>query len=343
MSDDLEPKLAAQPLVGETEIKAQIARRTRRAFVAGAGAAVAAGVALRLYDRGTLPGQLRKPLRAAEDFNAVVSEHVIGETRLAPTYPRASALKKPRSNGPFGIRKDLDPASWRLQVTGLATGLATGSAGVEKHPAYVQDVTAWKYRYDDSFAAHALLLDGEQGQASGGMMGDSNKLDVSAANSAGGPMPVPQQPNPLPGEPGLLLTMEELKKLPYVEQVTEFKCVEGWSEIIHFGGVRFRDFMELYPPRRNADGSLPRYAAMTSIDGAYFCGFEMASLLHPQTLLCFQMSGAELTPAHGAPLRLAMPLKYGYKQIKQIARIGYMNAKPEDYWATLGFDWHGGL
>ena len=94
-----------------------------------------------------------------------------------------------------------------------------------------------------------------------------------------------------------------------------------------FGGVRFRDFLEAYPPNRNPDGSLPRYAAMTTPDGSYYCGFEIEALLHPQTLLCFRMSRKELTPDHGAPLRLAMPIKYGYKQIKQIARITYTNQK----------------
>jgi len=55
------------------------------------------------------------------------------------------------------------------------------------------------------------------------------------------------------------------------------------------------------------------------------------------------MSGQNLTPAHGAPLRLAMPLKYGYKQIKQIASITYSDTKPADYWGSHSYDWDGGL
>jgi DMSO/TMAO reductase YedYZ molybdopterin-dependent catalytic subunit len=153
----------------------------------------------------------------------------------------------------------------------------------------------------------------------------------------------PQPPPPRPSGPGLLLTITDLKRLPFVEQTTEFKCVEGWSQIVTYGGVRFRDFFETYPPLRNADGSLPRYAALATPDGAYYSGFELADLLHPQTLLCYQMSRQDLTPAHGAPLRLAMPLKYGYKQIKQIASITYTDTKPADYWGSHSYDWDGGL
>jgi DMSO/TMAO reductase YedYZ molybdopterin-dependent catalytic subunit len=78
-------------------------------------------------------------------------------------------------------------------------------------------------------------------------------------------------------------------------------------------------------------------------EGDFFSGYDMASLMHPQTLLCYSMGGVPLNPGHGAPLRLAMPLKYGYKQIKQIAKITYTNQKPPDYWATQGYDWYGGL
>jgi hypothetical protein len=49
--------------------------------------------------------------------------------------------------------------------------------------------------------------------------------------------------------PGLLLTMADVRKLPRIEMVTEFKCIEGWSEIVCWGGVRLRDFLEAFPPQ----------------------------------------------------------------------------------------------
>lgn len=327
--------MSDEHLKSDEEARAEISRRTRRSFLVGGATLAAAAVGYRLLDRSEPVGMLRKPLRAAEDFNALFAEHVVGQKSLAPTYPVGRALKNPRPNGPFGIRKDLDPASWRLKVAGLANP--------EAHAQYAEDISDWEYRYGTSFAERAEQLDGDVPQSTGAMAGDSNKLSVSMTPGSIDTMKHATASLDGSSIPGLLLTMEDLQKLPFVEQTTEFKCVEGWSEIISFGGVRFRDFMKMYPPFRNPDGSLPKYAAISTPDGGYFSGFEMASLLHPQTLLCFEMSGKELTPAHGAPLRLAMPLKYGYKQIKQIAHITYTNTKPEDYWASLGFDWHGGL
>jgi DMSO/TMAO reductase YedYZ molybdopterin-dependent catalytic subunit len=65
--------------------------------------------------------------------------------------------------------------------------------------------------------------------------------------------------------------------------------------------------------------------------------------LHPQTLLAYEMNGQPLSPDHGAPLRLVTPLKYGIKQIKQIGRITYTNARPRDYWHEQGYDYYAGL
>jgi hypothetical protein len=221
----------------------------------------------------------------------------------------------------------MDPSSWRLQVAGL-------SPAASSHPRFVSDLSEWKYRYSPEFIARTLELDGETA-----LQPVSNMKD----DSMNGPDPLIEVPHRLPPAPGLLLTMEDLKALPFVEYATEFKCIEGWSEIMHFGGVRFRDFMEAFPPMPGPGGALPKYVAMTTADGSYFSGYEMAALVHPQTLLCYQMSGEDLLPAHGAPLRLALPLKYGYKQIKQIARITYTNERPYEYWERFGYDWHGGL
>jgi hypothetical protein len=61
----------------------------------------------------------------------------------------------------------------------------------------------------------------------------------------------------MPGTPGLLLTMDDMLKLPRYELVTQFKCIEGWSEIVHWAGVRMRDFLEAYPPAP-VDGREPK-------------------------------------------------------------------------------------
>jgi DMSO/TMAO reductase YedYZ molybdopterin-dependent catalytic subunit len=145
----------------------------------------------------------------------------------------------------------------------------------------------------------------------------------------------------------LLLSIDDIRKLPRTSMTTEFKCVEGWSAVMQWAGVRFSDFMAAYPPAKpdnvpNA-GNLPAYAFLETPDRSYYVGMEMESLLHPQTLLAYEMNGAPLTIDHGAPLRLVTPLKYGLKQIKRIGSIGYHVSRPADYWAERGYDWYIGL
>ncbi|MCU1263678.1 MAG: molybdopterin-binding oxidoreductase, partial [Bryobacterales bacterium] len=132
--------------------------------------------------------------------------------------------------------------------------------------------------------------------------------------------------------------LAEIKALPRAEHVTELKCIEGWSEIVHWGGVRFADFAKKYPPAAGM-----RYVGMETPDGEYYVGLDMASAMHPQTLLCFEMSGQPLTEKHGAPLRLCIPTKYGIKNIKQLGKIAYTRERPDDYWAERGYDWYAGL
>jgi DMSO/TMAO reductase YedYZ molybdopterin-dependent catalytic subunit len=146
-----------------------------------------------------------------------------------------------------------------------------------------------------------------------------------------------------PGTPGLLLTLDDLKKLPRHEIVTQFKCIEGWSQIAHWGGYRLADLMAAYPPALNKDGKLPKYVYMETPDGNYYCGFDRTVCDHPQVLLATEMHGKPLSQDHGAPIRLHMPSKYGYKQIKRISLIAYTDDKPDDYWTKLGYDWYAGL
>jgi DMSO/TMAO reductase YedYZ molybdopterin-dependent catalytic subunit len=124
--------------------------------------------------------------------------------------------------------------------------------------------------------------------------------------------------------------------------VTQFKCIEGWSQIVHWAGVRMADFLEAYPPAPIA-GEDPKYVYMETPNGDYYTGYDIHVCRHPQTLLVTEMMGEPLTQYHGAPLRLHMPTKYGYKQIKRIGLIRYMSERPDDYWTKLGYDWYAGL
>jgi hypothetical protein len=144
------------------------------------------------------------------------------------------------------------------------------------------------------------------------------------------------------GTPGLLLAMSDLQKLPKVEMCLEFKCIEGWSEITQWGGYRLRDLLEMYPPAK-VNGREPKYVYMETPDGNYYGGYDLKAARHPQSLLVTEMAGEPLTQQHGAPLRLYMPIKYGYKQVKRIGLIAYTDQKPDDFWTKLGYDWYAGL
>ncbi|MBC6988413.1 molybdopterin-dependent oxidoreductase [Hymenobacter sp. BT491] len=146
-------------------------------------------------------------------------------------------------------------------------------------------------------------------------------------------------------------TLDEVKALPRVEMTTEFKCIEGWSTIVTWAGTRLSDFLAKYPlatssgrpvDPNNPPTDLAPYVSLVTPDKEYYVGLEIESALHPQTLLCYEMNGAPLTPEHGAPLRLVTPLKYGIKHIKRIGTIAFLDQRPPDYWAVRGYDWHAG-
>ena len=313
-------------------VKKESAKRTRRSFVVAAAAA-AGGYGFYHYLEGAkMDALLGKPFRKAENFDATVSKAVFDERGNAPTYPLRDATEL-RVNGNYGLEKEIVPESWRLQLVGVDQP--------KRFPQYVPDVTTWAYKYKEApkkaeeaspkinplFAkafAEAAAAQGDQplrGQDEAGL--SDTTLD--------------------PGTAGLLLTMEDLNKLPRHELVTQFKCIEGWSQIVHWGGFRLADLMAMYPPAKNAKGVLPKYVYMETPDGNYYCGYDLRVCQHPQTLLATEMHGKPLSQDHGAPLRLHMPSKYGYKQIKRISLIAYTDEKPDDYWTKLGYDWYAGL
>lgn len=143
-----------------------------------------------------------------------------------------------------------------------------------------------------------------------------------------------------------VVTLADLQSLPFVEQTTRLVCVEGWSAIAWWGGVRLSDFLERYPPPPEA-----RYLRIDSdvnLDGAghpdpYYVSIDLATARHPQTLLATHHNGQPLTTAHGAPLRLVAPMKLGLKNIKAITRITYTVESPPDYWNERGYSKYDGV
>jgi DMSO/TMAO reductase YedYZ molybdopterin-dependent catalytic subunit len=144
-----------------------------------------------------------------------------------------------------------------------------------------------------------------------------------------------------PGSAPKRFTLDDIKALPAVNMTTELKCIEGWSNVVHWTGARLVDLASKHG-LGSRNGSLFRYARMETPTGEYYVGLDTASALHPQTLLCYAMNGEPLTPAHGAALRLVIPVKYGIKNIKRIGTIRFTDERPGDYWAERGYDWYAG-
>ena len=146
------------------------------------------------------------------------------------------------------------------------------------------------------------------------------------------------------------VTLDEIKALPPQEMITELRCIEGWAIVQRWKGARLSDFLRKFPPQgKNGQAmswdnlaSLPKYIGLKTPDEEYYVGLDMASALHPQTLLCYEMNGAPLSPEHGAPLRLAIAVKYGIKNLKRIGTLTYSDERPPDYWAERGYDYYAG-
>ena len=86
-----------------------------------------------------------------------------------------------------------------------------------------------------------------------------------------------------------------------------------------------------------------RYVQFDSFDSDYMNGWDIASAMHPQTILADAFEGQPLTPAHGAPLRLYSPIKLGYKLTKYLTKVTFTKERPGGYWEDQGYPWFGGL
>ena len=137
-----------------------------------------------------------------------------------------------------------------------------------------------------------------------------------------------------------------LSRFPMHEQITRLVCVEGWSAIAWWAGLRFDDLLRAFPPMSQAKWA--RVESSVNLDASgnadpYFVSIDLATARHPQTLLATHLSGQPLTVEHGAPLRLLLPVKLGLKNVKAITRITYSADEPRDYWAQFGYSSYDGI
>lgn len=131
-------------------------------------------------------------------------------------------------------------------------------------------------------------------------------------------------------------TLAQLHQMAQVSQVTRHICVEGWSAIGKWGGVPFALFLKGIGADLRA-----KYVSFKCADD-YYTSIDMATALHPQTLIALTWDGKVLPRKYGYPMKLRIPTKLGYKNPKHIQVIEVTNRYPGGYWEDQGYNWFGG-
>ena len=148
-------------------------------------------------------------------------------------------------------------------------------------------------------------------------------------------------------------SLADLHALPARSQITRHDCVEGWSSIGQWRGPQLSALLDragLLPAARfivfHCADEFPRYVKGENL---YYESIDMVDVYHPQTILAYEMNGAPLTIAHGAPLRLRVERQLGYKMAKFLARIELVASFDSigqgrgGYWEDLGYQWYAGI
>ena len=160
----------------------------------------------------------------------------------------------------------------------------------------------------------------------------------------------------------LSLALSDLYSIDKKSMVIRHVCVEGWAAVVQWAGVSLVDLARLAQPASDV-----KYVYFQSADG-YYESWDIASVLHPQTILAYEMNGSPIPVPNGAPLRLASPIKLGYKLSKWVTRITFTKAliPPEwlssrrdralliatatyglnpvkGFWEDQGYEWFAGL
>jgi DMSO/TMAO reductase YedYZ molybdopterin-dependent catalytic subunit len=152
----------------------------------------------------------------------------------------------------------------------------------------------------------------------------------------------------------LSLSLDDLKKLPARTQITRHDCVEGWSSIGKWKGVRLGPLLDQAGLKPNV-----RYIVLHCADtldpntldgtGQYYESIDLIDAYHPQTILAYEMNDRPLPIPHGAPLRLRVERQLGYKQAKYVMRLeavsdfGHIGRGAGGFWEDRGYEWYAGI
>ncbi len=136
----------------------------------------------------------------------------------------------------------------------------------------------------------------------------------------------------------LTLSLDDLRRLPRTRTRVRHHCVEGWSAVAAWDGVRLSEIARIAGVDPRA-----RYVEFRSFDSGYCSSWDLESALHAQTILAYGMNGAPLQVEHGAPLRLYSAVKLGYKMVKYLTEVSFLPVRTGGYWEDQGYEWFAGV
>ncbi|MDB6130979.1 MAG: Protein-methionine-sulfoxide reductase catalytic subunit MsrP [Verrucomicrobiales bacterium] len=149
-------------------------------------------------------------------------------------------------------------------------------------------------------------------------------------------------------EKPVTLDFAELEdSMPLEERIYRFRCVEAWSMVVPWTGFPLSTLIDKLKPK--SDAKFIRFETFNKPDQApgmassnypwpYFEGLRMNEAMNPLTMVVTGIYGKPLPKQHGAPLRIIVPWKYGYKSIKSIVKIDFIANQPKTFWETLASD-----
>ena len=136
----------------------------------------------------------------------------------------------------------------------------------------------------------------------------------------------------------MVLRLEDLQRMPRTEVRVRHHCVEGWSAVASWHGVQMSQLAE-----RVGASPRARFVEFRSFDVDYSSSWDRESAEHSQTILAYGMNGRPLAPGNGAPLRLYAGVKLGYKMVKYLTEVNFLDHPTGGYWEDRGYEWYAGV
>jgi DMSO/TMAO reductase YedYZ molybdopterin-dependent catalytic subunit len=136
----------------------------------------------------------------------------------------------------------------------------------------------------------------------------------------------------------LRLSLEALHGLPSLTYTVKHHCVEGWTAVATWTGVPVSTIIAMVRPQDEA-----QYIRFDTFDSGYYNGWDLASAMHPQTIIAYAFNDRPLMMNHGGPARLYSPIKLGYKLTKYLTEMTFTRQRPGGYWEDQGYPWFAGV